>query len=53
MQQSGTLYPPSQCSIQLERKIEGYYGKGPVDYVIEMKGTGVVVGVTKVKENDF
>ena len=40
-------------SIGPERKIEGYYGEGPFDYTIEMKGTGGVVGVTEVKENDF
>ena len=43
-------------SMKPERKIEGCYGKGPVDYAIEMKGTGggvVGVGVTEVKENDF
>ena len=35
-----------------EQYIAGRNGKGPVDYVIEMEGGGVV-GVTEVKREDF
>ncbi|KAF8436683.1 hypothetical protein BGX38DRAFT_62522 [Terfezia claveryi] len=40
----------SMFSIGPECKIEGYYGRGPVDYTIEMKGTGGVVGVKGLRK---
>lgn len=43
---------PCNFVIMPEQYLEGTYGRGPVEYAIEMQD-GVTVGVTEVKRDDF